>query len=354
MPVVCNDRHAEHVPGAEIWVGVRTPGTELPERAERIRAALLDAGATLTAASPHPATDLAAIHDPALLDHLEHAWERWQQAGLTDDPGQDRVVPYIFPTPGMLAGAEPRTPAAMSARAGLFAYDTMTLIGPGTWEAARGAADAAISAAELVVAAADGVDGPGAAYALCRPPGHHATRKAIGGSCYLNNAALAAATLRERLGGPVAVIDIDAHHGNGTEAIFADDPSVLTGSVHVDPAAGWFPHFLGFEDADGAHNRNLTLSPGSGDAPWLEAISRLAAWARDGGARSLVVPLGVDAAGGDPESPLDVTLAGYGEGGRILGGLGLPTVIVQEGGYDLATIGDLVVTTLRGFEAARG
>ncbi|MCB8970846.1 MAG: hypothetical protein M9964_15470 [Solirubrobacterales bacterium] len=350
MPVVWSDRHAGHVPGAEIWVGVRTPGTEVPERAERIRAAVEAAGATLIAAEPHPDSDLSAVHDHALLEHLEHAWVRWEEAGLTEDPGQDRVVPYIFPTPGMLAGAEPGTPAAMSARAGLFAYDTMTLIGPGTWEAARGAADAAMTAADLVASGAGPTD---SAYALCRPPGHHATREAFGGSCYLNNAALAATRLRERLGGPVAVIDIDAHHGNGTEAIFAPDPKVLTGSVHVDPGAGWFPHFLGFEDTDGEGNRNLTLSPGSGDEPWLDAIARLAGWARASGARALVVPLGVDAAGGDPESPLDVTVGGYGEAGRILGELGLPTVFVQEGGYVLETVGDLVVATLRGFESGR-
>ncbi len=334
-------------------------GSEPPGRVQGRTAAL---GQSVSQAEPRSGRDRAVERKVDALLRRMTVEEKLQQVQLLSD-GQVTDEDARAGVGGVFSLVDParidelQHIAVEESRLGipiLFAYDTMTLIGPGTWEAARGAADAAISAAELVVAAADGVDGPGAAYALCRPPGHHATRKAIGGSCYLNNAALAAATLRERLGGPVAVIDIDAHHGNGTEAIFADDPSVLTGSVHVDPAAGWFPHFLGFEDAGGAHNRNLTLSPGSGDAPWLEAISRLAAWARDGGARSLVVPLGVDAAGGDPESPLDVTLAGYGEGGRILGGLGLPTVIVQEGGYDLATIGDLVVTTLRGFEAARG
>lgn len=352
MPVVWSERHAEHVPGGEVWVGVRTPGTELPERAERIGAALREAGATLVAARPHPGADLRAVHDAELLDHLEHAWERWQAAGLTADPGQDRVVPYIFPTPGMLAGDGARPATAISARAGWFAYDTMTLIGPGTWAGARGAADAALTAADLVIEGAD------AAYACCRPPGHHATRGAIGGSCYLNNAALAAARLRSAGDGPVAVIDVDAHHGNGTQAIFAADPEVLTGSVHVDPGAGWYPHFAGFEDERGTGpgagaNRNLTLAPGSGDGPWLEAIGRLADWAREGGARALVVPLGVDAAGTDPESPLDVSAAAFREAGRALAALGVPTVLVQEGGYDLTAVGPLVATTLRGFEEGR-
>src|SRR5947207_2536276 len=154
MPVVWSDRHRLHEPGGEVWVGVRTPGTELPERAERIRAALAAAGAPLVDAEPQPDERLLTVHDAELTGYLEHAWERWEAAGLTADPGQDRVVPYLFPHPG-LVGEEPlRVPAAATARAGRFAYDTMTLIGPGTWAAARAAADVALTAAELVLAGA--------------------------------------------------------------------------------------------------------------------------------------------------------------------------------------------------------
>ena len=149
-------------------------------------------------------------------------------------------MPYFFPHPGLLGTLAPAPPAATWARTGLFAFDTMTLIGPGTWEAARGAADAALTAAELVL------DGAPAAYACCRPPGHHVTRSAYGGCCYLNNGAIAAARLRAALDAPVAVLDVDAHHGNGAQSIFYDSAGVVTGSVHVDPGAGWFPHFLGF------------------------------------------------------------------------------------------------------------
>jgi acetoin utilization deacetylase AcuC-like enzyme len=127
---------------------------------------------------------------------------------------------------------------------------------------------------------------------------------------------------------------------------------VLTGSVHVDPGAGWFPHFLGFEDERGAEgsNRNVVLAPGTGDDAWVEAVTGLAAWAREGGARALVVPLGVDAAAGDSQSPLAVTPAGFRGAGRALGALGLPTVLVQEGGYDLPAIGRLVCELLTGIE----
>jgi acetoin utilization deacetylase AcuC-like enzyme len=341
MPVVWSDAHRRHEPGGEVWLGVRTPGTEVPERAERIRTAL--AGAEFVAAEPQPDAAMLAVHDAALTSYLEHAWADWVAAGL--DAHQDRVVPYVFPHLGLWPDAA--TPAAVTARAGRFAYDTMTLIGPGTWEAARGALDAAVTAARLVA------DGASAAYALCRPPGHHATRCAFGGSCYLNNTAAAAAALREALGEPVAVLDVDAHHGNGTQAIFYADPGVLVGSVHVDPGAGWFPHFLGFAaETGGGANRNVPLAPGAGDAEWLAALGELIAWA--GEARALVVALGVDAAAADPESPLAVTPAGFRAAGRALGAAGKPTVLVQEGGYDLDTIGGLVRETLAGFEEARG
>ena len=149
----------------------------------------------------------------------------------------------------------------------------MTLVGPGTYEAARAAVDAALTAADLVAAG----DAP-AAYACTRPPGHHVTRTVHGGSCYLNNAAAAAARLRARTGGTVAVIDIDAHHGNGTQAIFYDRADVLTASVHVDPGAGWFPHFLGFAPSPSpvpvsvAKPRKCGNHPAPGST-WTDAVS---------------------------------------------------------------------------------
>jgi acetoin utilization deacetylase AcuC-like enzyme len=351
MPVAWSERHRLHEPGGEIYLGVRAPGTELPARAERIRDALAAAGARIVEAEAQPDDTLLAVHDQALVDHLLRAWERWEAAGLTADPGQDRVVPYLFPHPGLFSGFPAASATAITAAAGEFAYDTMTLIGPGTGSAARAAVDVALTAADLVLA------GERAAYACCRPPGHHAARRCFGGSCYLNNTAAAAARLRAGIDGPIAVIDIDAHHGNGTQQIFYENPDLLVGSVHVDPGAGWFPHFLGFSRETGGGggagaNRNLPLAPGSGDEPWLEAVAELVDWVREQRAEALVVALGVDAAGGDPESPLDVTPAGFRAAGRALGGLGLPTVVVQEGGYDLAAIGELVVAALAGIEEA--
>jgi acetoin utilization deacetylase AcuC-like enzyme len=326
---------------------VRTPAVEVAARADAIRAELEAAGHPVVAAAPAPSEALETVHDRALLDFLAGAWREWKLAGMPEDPGQDRVVPYFFAHPGLLGTLAPATPVATWARTGRFAFDTMTLIGPGTWEAARGAAGAALAAAELVIGGAP------AAYACCRPPGHHVTRSAYGGCCYLNNGAITAARLLEALGGPVALLDIDAHHGNGAQSIFYSDADVVTGSVHVDPGAGWFPHFLGFdrEHGEGAGlgaNRNIVLAPGSGDARWVAAVGELADWARGFAPRALVVALGVDAAARDGESPLAATAAGFRAAGRALGALGLPTVVVQEGGYELATIGALVRETLAG------
>ncbi len=335
MPVVWSDRCLLHEPLAEIWVGVRSPATEIPARAEAIRAAL---AARFVDAEPQPEEALLAVHDAELLAFLASAWEEWGSADLE----QDRIVPYVFAHREL--GAR-QVPTAVWARPGWFAYDTMTLVGPGTWEAARAAADAALTAVDLVLG------GDPVAYACTRPPGHHVTRSAYGGSCYLNNAAIAAAAFAARLDAPVAVLDVDAHHGNGTQEIFRGRDDVLTGSVHVDPGAGWFPHFLGFADESSDGNLNLPLAPGSGDGPWLEAVSELAGWAR--GAAGLVVALGVDAAATDPESPLEVSAAGFREAGRLLGGLKLPTVVVQEGGYDLESLGPLVREALLGLEEGR-
>ncbi len=335
-PFVWSDDCLRHEPEAEVWVGVRTPATEVPARVVAIRGSLLAAGARQVAAAAHDDSALLAAHDPSLVEFLRTAWEDWTSAGLPSE----QVVPYVFAREELTGGRPPSAPAAVWARPGLFAYDTMTLIGPGTWEAARAAVDVALTAVDLVA------DGEPLVYACTRPPGHHVTRSLYGGSCYLNNAATAATALLHRVGGPLAVIDVDAHHGNGTQELFRERDDVLTASVHVDPGAGWFPHFLGFKEENDAANLNLPLAPGTRDVAWLAAVQRAAEFATP--ARALVLALGVDAAAGDPESPLEVTPAGYREAGRILGDLGLPTVVVQEGGYDLATIGPLVVETLTG------
>jgi len=200
-------------------------------------------------------------------------------------------------------------------------------------------------------------EGAQASYALCRPPGHHAGPDGYGGSCYLNNAALAAQALREQGAARVAVLDIDAHHGNGTQAIFYSRADVYYGSVHVDPGAGWFPHYMGFADERGAGpgegaNRNMPLAPGSGDDAWLAAVADLCQEVRDRGTDAVVLSLGVDAAAADPESPLQVTADGYRAAGEMIGRLG-PVAVIQEGGYDLPSLGHYVAAALAGVQEGR-
>ena len=352
MPVVWSEDCLLHEPGGEVWLGVREAGTEVPERATAILRALRDAGAPVLPARRHQMTDLHSVHHPDLVAHLASIWADWEAGGYVSGYGRDRVVPYVFPTAAMLAGLPARPPAATHGRVGLYCYDTMTLVGPATWEAIRAAADAALTAAGLIAA------GREASYALCRPPGHHAGPAGYGGSCYLNNAALAAQALRQAGAGRVAVVDIDAHHGNGTQAIFYARPDVYYGSVHVDPGAGWFPHYMGFADERGADrgngaNRNVPLPPGAGDDAWLAAVARLCEDAGAHGAEAIVLSLGVDAAAADPESPLQVTAGGYHAAGQLIGALG-PVVAIQEGGYDLGSLGEYVLAALTGVQAGAG
>lgn len=346
IAVVSSAATLAHLPEREVWIGMPLEGSEVPERVTVIESALRAAGHAFFEATPYPDAALTRVHSPALVRHLASVYDAWVAGGFVDH-GQDRVIPYFFPTAAMLGPIVPTAASSVHARAGAFCYDTMTTVGPGSWDAIRGAAACALTAADLVLAG-----DAGAVYALCRPPGHHVTADAYGGSCYLNNAALAAQSLVDGGHDRVAVIDVDAHHGNGTAAIFYDRADVFYGSVHVDPGAGWFPHVVGFASETGrgegaGATLNVPLAPGSGDPEFLGGVRRLADAAAEHGATALVVSLGVDAAADDPESPLQVTQSGYAAAGTLLlHELGLPAVVVQEGGYHLPTLGALVAAFL--------
>jgi acetoin utilization deacetylase AcuC-like enzyme len=351
VPVVWSPETRLHDPRGEVWVGVPTVGTETAERVDAVLSAL--SGHRLielpqaSSSSSFLDEGLLQVHTAELVDFLRIAAGRWAEGPYEALVGQDRVVPYFFPTPAMTAGLPAQPAMAVHADAGRFGYDTMTLVGPGTWEAARAAAGCAVEAARLVAA------GERVAYALCRPPGHHATPAGYGGSCYLNNAAVAAVRLRDAGFTRVGIVDVDAHHGNGTAAIFYAREDVLYGSVHVDPAHGWFPHVVGHASETGIGSgsgttRNLPLPPETGDAEWLAAVASLADWVVSAGCEALVVSLGVDAAAEDPESPLRVSEDGFRQAGLLLGETSLPAVVVQEGGYHLPTLGLLVAAYLDG------
>lgn len=347
LPVIHAPVSDRHDVTTGVWCGVPEANDELPVRAEVLRAACAAAGAPIVPAVAHGPEPLLRVHEPRFLEVLRTAHDWWVRDGHLEVPGNPYVTGYFFPGVAGLHGGRPDRPAAtIRAEIGRYAMDTLTTIGAGTWEGAVAAADAALTATDLVLG------GTKLAYAICRPPGHHAGPAFFGGSCYLNNAAIAAAQLRAHGVGRVAVIDIDAHHGNGTQAIFWDDPAVFYASLHVDPGAGWFPHTVGYADEidTTGTNLNVPLAPGTGDAGWLTALDRICAEVDRFGAEAIVVSLGTDAAEEDVNSPLKVTNAGFAAAGGWLGGLGRPSVLVHEGGYVPETLGGHTIALLEAME----
>jgi acetoin utilization deacetylase AcuC-like enzyme len=342
IPVVAGDGHRGHDPPHEVDLGrVVRPVYERPARAERLRAALVEAGHPLVAPTDHGLAPVLAVHDRALVEFLEGAYAAWRAAG-----GPEALIPDTFALPGLGRGA-PAAVAGGVGRPGRFCFDTATPLVAGSFRAAREAVDVALTGADLLAG------GAGAAYALCRPPGHHAGPGYYGGFCLLNNAAVAATALR-RLG-RVAVVDVDFHHGNGTQDVFWEDPDVLYVSLHGDPA-GHYPHFTGTAaEAGGGQGagatRNLPLPDGTGDEAYLAALAAAAEAVAGFGAQVLVVSLGFDTLDGDPIGAFRLSADGYRRIGRLLAGLGLPTLLVQEGGYALEAIGGCAVAALAGFQA---
>jgi len=332
---------ARHDPRFFLMRGAVRPNYEVPARAASLLAGLGEVGIAAEMAPLPDAEDLLAVHARDYLDFLAGAARDW--AALPD--AGPEAVPNVHASPEMLAqGARPGI--NVIGRVGWFTADNACPIGPGTWEACLAAAGAALAAA------AEAAAGRGA-YALCRPPGHHAYAARAGGHCYINNAALAARALRRAGASRVAMIDIDSHHGNGTQGVFWGDGDVLTVSVHADPT-WYYPWYVGHADERGAgagegRNVNLPLPFGSGDGPWLDAIRHGIEAARSFGAEALVVPLGFDASEREPLAALKVTPDGFARAGAALAGLRLPTAITQEGGYNVDLLGALLARFLTGW-----
>jgi acetoin utilization deacetylase AcuC-like enzyme len=341
--VAYSERHALHRPEAEVLLGMPRGSVERPERAERIREALEgDEGFQLMEPTDHGVGPIEAVHHPGLVRFLEGAWSEWAS-------GQDasQLIPDTVLHPALREGMEPAPePRSPGGRLGYWCFETMTPVMEGTFAAARAAVDVALTAADAVL------DGEPAAYALCRPPGHHAARAVFGGYCYLNNAAIAAEHLVRRTGDRVAVLDIDYHHGNGTQQVFYSRPDVLYVSLHAHPDRA-YPHFAGWPDERGTGeglgtNLNLPLPPACDDEGYLEHLDRALEAIDEFGAPVLVVSLGLDTYGGDPLSDLAVTSDAYGVIGRRIGEASDRVLVVQEGGYDLATLGQHARSFLRG------
>ncbi|WP_439594801.1 histone deacetylase family protein [Falsiroseomonas sp.] len=314
---------------------------EVPGRAASLEAGLHRLGLAPTTPPPAPRAALEAVHPAAYLDFLRDVHAAWSAL-----PGAGpEVVANIHPTPEMLAQGAP-VPQGLVGKVGWYTADAGCPIGPHTWQASIGAAACALAAAEE---AAQGRS----AYALCRPPGHHTYAARAGGHCYLNNAAIAVEALKRAGAQRVAVLDIDSHHGNGTQGIFWERPDVLTVSVHGDPS-GYYPWFIGHAEERGGGagigcNLNLPLAQGSGDAVWLAAIGTGLTAIGNFGADALVVSLGFDASAQEPLNFLSVTADGFAEAGRMIGAARLPAAIIQEGGYNVELLGTLLERFLTGY-----
>lgn len=331
------DEQKRHDPSFFLSSGAAQPNPEQPARVERLLAGARAAGMEIVRPKDHGLAPVAAVHTPEYLDFLSRIYERWQRI----EGASAEVIPNIHPT-----SRTGSYPASAVGQAGYHLADTSCPISEHTFESARWSASTAVSSAEAVMA------GERWSYALCRPPGHHAFRDVAGGFCFLNNSGIAAQHL---LGSAkrVAIVDVDLHHGNGTQDMFYERADVLTASIHADPAR-FYPFFWGYADERGegpglGYNLNLPLPRKSGDDVFLEALAvalrRVAAFSPD----ALVVALGLDAFEKDPFGGLSVSTSGFARIAEAIGALRLPTVIVQEGGYLCDELGDNLKSFLTGF-----
>ncbi len=338
MYIVYTERHKLHTTDHVTLEGAPFVLEEVPARAEIILQAVQAANlGAVVAPTDHGLDPILAVHDAGFVEFLRTAYD-WSTAFYGK---AEPLFPWTFSTRHV--GRRPRHLVGLT---GYYAFGFGSPILEGTWEAAYWSAQCALTAADCVLA------GERTAYALCRPPGHHAAADLYGGFCYLNNAAIAARYLQAN-GELVAILDIDYHHGNGTQAIFYADTTVLYCSLHAHPDDD-YPYYWGEASERGVgagegYNRNWPLPQGAGDAPYLAALDEALEAIREFAPRYLVVSAGFDIAAGDPVGGFDVTRAGLCEIGRRIAGLRLPTLIVQEGGYRLESLGESAVAFLRVF-----
>jgi acetoin utilization deacetylase AcuC-like enzyme len=341
VKAVYSEDHKRHDPQFFLVRGVTMRSTEQPERADRLLAGLVKGGHVIVPPGDFGPGPRARVHSPEYLAFLETAWSEW------------KALPNSGPE--MIANVHPvrqaaSYPTGIVGKLGWHTADTACPIGEHTFAAACSAADAAVTAAQLVL------DGQDAAYALCRPPGHHAYRDMAGGFCFLNNSAIAAEHLRRKYE-RVAILDVDVHHGNGTQGIFYERPDVLTVSIHADPEA-YYPFYWGYAHERGqgpglGANLNIPLPRGTGDNGYMPALETAARTIKAFAPGALVVALGLDASEHDPLAGLKITTEGFHAIGAALARIGLPTALIQEGGYLTDILGLNLASVLSGFESAR-
>ena len=343
MLTYLNPAQSQHAPRFEFFRGERVPCVEGPARADFVVQALRAHSHALCLPEVDSTPQLERIHTPRYLCFLRTAWDQWLALGAANADVQP--FPSVWPVRTLRSDVEP---ANFTARLGLYSMDNGSPLSAGTWAAAKMAADAAASAAQALQG------GERAAFCATRPPGHHAGPDFMGGYCFLNNAAVAAQALRDGGAARVAVLDVDYHHGNGTQAIFYERADVLFVSIHGDPRTE-YPFYLGHADETGAGegagcNLNLPLPAGSSAARWFSALEAACARVARHRADALVVSLGLDTFAGDPISTFQLQAADFTCLGQRLRRLGLPVIFVLEGGYAAAALGENAVCVLEGFE----
>lgn len=343
MKTVFSPLHAGHVDQLELVAGELVPGFEKPSRARYIHDRVVEVKlGPILSPTAHPLDAAKRVHRADYVDFLPTVWPLWTATGRTTT-----ALPFTWPTRGLRGDARPD---AIEALLGYYSFDGGAGFVAGTWEAIKSSYDVALTSVDLIKA------GERAAFALCRPPGHHAGAGFMGGYCYLNNAAIAAQAFLDQGAKRVSVLDVDYHHGNGTQEIFYTRADVQVINLHGDPKTE-YPYFLGHADERGAgagegYNINYPMPFGTAYDTWGAALDdacqKLAAYAPD----VVVVSLGVDTFEKDPISRFKLTTPDYPKIGRRIAALGLPTLFVMEGGYAVEEIGLNAVGVLTGFEDA--
>ena len=338
-----SDSHRLHH-GTELKDGVLKPCVEMPSRADTILARVRKTAlGEVLGPEDYPASAYSPVHSERYIHFLQQAWSNWQAMGRTHD-----ALPLIWPVRDLRSDIEPDH---IDGKLGFYAMDAGVPITSGTWEAVRISANLALSGMNAIAAGAP------SAFALCRPPGHHAAAEYMGGYCYLNNAAIAAQGFIQRGAHRVAVIDVDYHHGNGTQSIFYARDDVQFISLHGDPRTS-YPYFSGHRDEHGAaagvgFNHNYPLPHGTAWDSYQPALADACRKLLDYAPDAIVVSLGVDTFKGDPISQFKLASEDYLRLGQMLAGVGRPTLFVMEGGYMVEEIGVNAVNVLLGFEDLR-
>ncbi len=341
MLTIFSEKHTLRDAKTELYGGELVPPFECPVRAEYILEQLKSEKlGEIIAPDEFGLDPITRIHDSDFLMFLENCWSAWQAEGFKGE-----AIPTVWPARGM---QQQRIPNHIEGKMGYYALAGETSISDGTWQAARASANVALTAQAVIK------NGANEAFALCRPPGHHAAGDMYGGYCFINNAAIAAQAFIDQGASRVAILDVDFHHGNGTQSIFYNRADVMFCSLHGDPKDA-FPHFLGYADETGngegeGFNYNYPLGPGANFQAWSTALDDACKKIKTYGPDALLISLGVDTFERDPISFFKLISDDFTRYGATIGALKLPTLFIMEGGYAVEEIGINTVNVLQGYE----